>query len=193
MDDAAKIRQLEQENQKLKTQLQQTNVLGFLKYQFADKSPGDRLRSLLEYGLLTDQEFDSLRDYVAASPDPASQTNNNAEVKPTKERPADGESGNFWKKPLFGDKSLVEKVTTYFAKQTVPLAVVDRYAQLLKNLEIKTISLKRLENNRFSDQEFLDFFRIRIVINLNIGAFKNLKPTIDLLEFLVFSLGRVIK
>ncbi|SMH56741.1 MULTISPECIES: hypothetical protein [unclassified Picosynechococcus] len=149
----------------------------------------ERLLSLVKEGQLTQEEFGVLQAHfdLKITPPPQGTTNQTTaapESPSTEEKTAD----SFWKKPIFGNKSLVEKVTNYFAKPPVPPYSLDRYGQLWKQLETKAITLQGLENRKFGNQEFLDFFRIRILIDLNMGTFKNLKNTIDLFEVMLFSL-----
>lgn len=139
----------------------------------------ERLLSLVKEGQLTQEEFDILQAHFDLKSVPAPQS--------SAEKPS-GEPGSFWKKPIFGNRSIVAAVTDYFAKQPIPPHTVDRYGQLWKQLETKAITLQGLENRKFGNQEFLDFFRIRILIDLNMGTFKNLKNTIDLFEVMLFSL-----
>lgn len=148
----------------------------------------ERLLSLVKEGQLTKEEFDVLQSHFgfekfsksSASQKTASEKDN---------QKTDKSAESFWQKPLFGNTSLVKQVSSYFAKEPVPASSRTRYLQLMQKLETKEIILRGLESKRFSEQEFLDFFRIRIMIDLNIGAFKGLKETIELFEVLVLSLG----
>lgn len=149
-----------------------------------DNAQLERLLSLVKTAQLTQEEFDVLQSHFGLLKKPTSQ----ALPSPETAKAETSAPSSFWQKPIFGNKSLVEKVSNYFAKQPVPPYSLDRYTQLWKQLETKTITLKGLENRKFSGQEFLDFFRIRILIDLNMGTFKNLKDTIDLFEVMLFSL-----
>ncbi|MBV5261315.1 hypothetical protein FLX56_23145 [Synechococcus moorigangaii CMS01] len=148
----------------------------------------ERLLSLVKGGQLTQEEFDVLQAHFKLERPAPPEATNGLSARAEEGAAADSSASSFWSKPIFGNRSLVEKVTSYFAKQPVPPYSLDRYSQLWKQLETKTITLQGLENRKFGNQEFLDFFRIRILIDLNMGTFKNLKNTIDLFEVMLFSL-----
>ena len=97
----------------------------------------------------------------------------------------DNKSGSWWNRPLWGDKSLVEKVTSSFQKikkEEIPEATVVLYGDLYKQLKNIAALVKTADDEKFSGKEFITFLKLNREFEAETGRFEDLTHSIELLR-----------
>ncbi len=91
-----------------------------------------------------------------------------------------------WNRPLFGDKSLVQRLKNWwkqaFFRAIVPDSSVLLYRDSFTQLRNISVIAKNIDNDKFSSQEFLTFLKINSTVKNNAGEYEGLRYTIDLLR-----------
>lgn len=103
------------------------------------------------------------------------------------EKPTEKQGETWWNKPLWGDKSMLEKIETIIHKphDNIPQEVIDHHQRVFAELKLLTPIAKALDNQKFSDLEFLAFVKISNLFSLEIGEYKGLRNYVALFRVAV--------
>lgn len=101
--------------------------------------------------------------------------NSAVSVETTKESTA-----TWWNKPLWGDKSAVQTITTAIIRKDIPPQDLDLYNKYLSNIRPLSAILKTLDNVHFKNPEFILYLEINNKLKNNIDEFNELHPLVEL-------------
>ena len=104
-------------------------------------------------------------------------------------------SQSWWNRPLWGDKSMVEKLEAiiYKTHDTIPEEVIEHHQRVFAELKILTPIAKALDNKDFSNSEFLEFVHISKLFAYEIGEYKGLKNYVALFRVAVEARNSFLK
>ncbi|MGI0482465.1 hypothetical protein ACN4EE_16990 [Geminocystis sp. CENA526] len=102
-------------------------------------------------------------------------------------KPTDKKTEAWWNKPLWGDKSMLEKIEAIIQKphEEVPQEVIEHHQRVFAELKLLTPIAKALDSSKFSDSEFLEFVKISNLFSLEIGEYKGLRNYVALFRVAV--------
>ncbi|ACA98794.1 MULTISPECIES: hypothetical protein [Cyanophyceae] len=88
----------------------------------------------------------------------------------------------WWNKPLIGETSFSEKIVKLISKKSVPEKVVLAHRKYNREIRAKAWHVQRIELNKFDNEDFLTYAKMRVLIEKELGEFKGLKRIIQFLE-----------
>lgn len=107
-------------------------------------------------------------------------------IQDTTSKTQDSQQKSWWNRPLFGDKSVIERITNWYKqkmfKGEVPESSVRLYTQSLRQLKSMIAIANKMENEKFSSREFSTFVQINSAVKSNAGQYESLGRSIDLLR-----------
>ncbi|BAQ63861.1 hypothetical protein [Geminocystis sp. NIES-3709] len=101
----------------------------------------------------------------------------------------------WWNKPLWGDKSMLEKIESIIHKphDIVPQEVIDHHQRVFGELKLLTPIGKALDSDKFSNLEFLEFVKISSLFANEIGEYKGLRNYVALFRVAVEAKNSFLK
>lgn len=101
----------------------------------------------------------------------------------------------WWNRPLWGDKSMLEKLESIIHKphDTIPPEVIEHHQRVFAELKILTPIAKALDNQDFNNPEFLEFVHISQLFADEIGEYKGLKNYVSLFRVAVEARNSFLK
>lgn len=99
----------------------------------------------------------------------------------------------WWNKPIVGDKSIVEQILNRFHKPTVPQDIIFLYERNLKQMHPLAEVVRSLDKEKFTNQEFLHYVRINLLLKKNAEDYRGLKNCYDLLKVAFLTKDSFIK
>ena len=81
----------------------------------------------------------------------------------------------WWNKPLIGETSFSEKIVKLISKKSVPEKVVLAHRKYNREIRAKAWHVQRIELNKFDNEDFLTYAKMRVLIEKELGEFKGLK------------------
>lgn len=88
----------------------------------------------------------------------------------------------WWNRPLWGDKSLLEKLICKFSKPEVSEEAIHLHNQELFNAQRFSDLAKAINRDKFDSQEFLLFVKIKYLLTSNLDGYERLSESAQLLE-----------
>ena len=94
-------------------------------------------------------------------------------------------SGSWWNRPLWGEQSFMEWLSSSFQKmkkEEIPEPTVALYRDLFTQLKNIGAMIKSVDNEKFSGKEFVKFLTLNREFEEQTGSFEGLRHSIDLLR-----------
>ncbi|MBF2022275.1 MAG: hypothetical protein IGR93_19830 [Hydrococcus sp. C42_A2020_068] len=88
----------------------------------------------------------------------------------------------WWNRPLWGDKSLLEKLICKFSKPEVSKEAIHLHNQELLKTQLFSNLAKAIDSDKFDSQEFLLFVKIKYLLASNLDEYEGLSESAQLLE-----------
>lgn len=97
-------------------------------------------------------------------------------------RESDSSTKPWWNRPLIGQRSVVQRVADALRKKPVPEEMIKLYHASLAQLQSLTHRIHSIDNEKFGNEEFLAFAKIKFLLLKGEWGYPGFEQSIDLLK-----------
>ncbi|ACK69568.1 conserved hypothetical protein [Gloeothece citriformis PCC 7424] len=88
----------------------------------------------------------------------------------------------WWKREVWGKDSLLEDLISKFRKPSVPESIYLLHIRSMMDLQVFAKSAKALDNDKFSNEEFLLYVKIKCALRKGLNEYEKIAETVELFQ-----------